>query len=458
MASLKKLPPSLLETLAGLALIILVNFAFFPGDPGFLHTPLHPCWILVLLIAVRYGMPAGLFAGAGSSAFYLVFLFQGFPSRTQLESSAEQGQLWLAVAFLMTGSILGEIRQKKIEAEKETGESLVQFSEKLRQIESAYETSERSRRILEARIVGQATTIRTVHDAVQKLQSLDMTDIYRGCLDILANHFQVTKSSFYNLEDDFFLLKASRGWDSGHVYEGKIEKTRTLMQFVLSENRMLTVRDLLSLKEASGLSDQFGDVLAMLPVRGQDGKIKSVINLEKMDFLGFNKSNLELIALVADWTSQALIRISTLQSIRSRIIEDPDEQVFTFSHLQSCVEREVLLSQVSGRSFALSLLQIKQFGFFEDATQKILKTSFVAALRRTLPKTSVIFKHRFDGIYAVLTPEASKDILAPAFEEVERIMNKFSAALKIQTVHPSADTASAQELMKKAGELIGLPA
>ena len=88
------------ETLFFLAICILINYLLFPKDMGFLKMPLHPFWIIIILIPIRYGLVEGLISALLAGGCYHIFSI----------NLASDYSLTYPLLFILTSGILGQNR------------------------------------------------------------------------------------------------------------------------------------------------------------------------------------------------------------------------------------------------------------------------------------------------------------------------------------------------------------
>jgi len=451
------------ETLLLFAAIDAVNRFVFAQDPGFLMFPLHPYWIPVLLMAARYGLGAGLFAGTAALAHALWFIFEKVPARSDLERVIEAEGLLVPVAFVVIGAVLGGLRQDAIRKEQELCRSREELRGSAGQLESGLAASEKARRILESRIVGESKTLRTLYEAARQLEGGRRSCIYEGCLRILREYFRIERAVVYTAEGGDLIFRAGLGIEEKRRAEGRIALKESFVQFVFSQNRALHVRDLLRIPEADRLiKKNEGQPLALFPMRKDGGGIFGAVCIEKMDFVAFTPANLELIRLVVDWTSRAVCDVESVERLRSRLIMDEGDEVYNFRYFGECLEAEV---RRAGR-FALGMgalaVKIEGFAFFPQKTQVLLKETLVAVMRRTLADTDMLFTHRFEGIYMAICPMRDADELEGL---LVRIREEFAGAaadtgrvcLRCSKVLKDPQTVRAQELMRRLFKEGGIP-
>ena len=81
-----------------------------------------------------------------------------------------------------------------------------------------------------------------------------------------------------------FILQTSFGEDEQYVAEGRIPIKKSLMQFVAKENRVMSVRDFLTVKNLDEYLVNQEQPLALMPLQGKDGTAIGVVNIEKINF------------------------------------------------------------------------------------------------------------------------------------------------------------------------------
>ncbi len=417
--------PWLVETLFAFIVLNAVNTLAYPRDIGFLHMALHPYWIVVLLMSAQYGFGAGVLSGLIAMLHILFFSFGTLPDRLRLEEFAETGGLLLPISLLSAGVVLGGIRERQIGKETAQAEKCETLQRERDRLAELQEASEKARRILEAKVVGQSTTMKTLYEEVRKLETLNRGEVYRGCLDILAAHFQVEKSSIYLREGDYYILKMARGWDSAAMAEGKVPVAGNVMNLAIEERKMLTVQDVIRRKDASRYEAQFGRFLAMVPLFGQGEKAEGVINIEKIDFMAFNRANLELIDLVANWTSRAIGNIDYLERLKKGSLYDAADGIFNYSYLEEFLAKEIERNRISRQPLTIAFVKLERFGFLNPEEQAIVQKAFLGNLKHRMSAIDSVFNYRYGGTYVLISPSRTQGdadaVLRAVGEETQKI-------------------------------------
>ena len=155
-------------------------------------------WVIVLLMATRYGSVAGVISGVSCAGVFSILLYFSLDKKA-LETFWDMKYLLEPFLFIFVGGFLGQISQEKIVRNRDLEEDVKRIKGRFSSLEVELQTSEEARRELEKRIVGQLTTITTLYDSAKKLESFKLSEIYFGALDILSEHLGVEKCSLYIL-------------------------------------------------------------------------------------------------------------------------------------------------------------------------------------------------------------------------------------------------------------------
>lgn len=420
----KRLPVTLRIALLFAALDGL-NLWFLPEQAGFLGLALHPYWALVLLYAVQHGLAAGLTAGTLAAFHVVFFTLGGIPTKIALEQLAESGGLTLAVAFFLTGAVLGALRQRGLEKEREQARRLREANTQIDQLKQDWSAADRIRRVLEARIVGEAATVKTFYRVARRFETRDPAQVCEGCLEVLRRFFQVERVSLYLAEGSDLVLRAHLGWAPGEAAEGRVGRGETLMGLAFEQGRFLTPREMLEHEASGRFLGETARTVALVPLRnGRDEPI-GVVNIERIEFAALTRPNLELMQMVADWAGRALERIERIRQLEAERFLDETLDTYAWAHFERTLPLEVEKARVHGVPLTVGLAKIERFGFLEEPARRALSGAAVSLLKKHLSATDLVFRYRFDGTFAVLAPLKAPQTVEPALkaaaEDFERL-------------------------------------
>ena len=444
------------EILLGLGALVAVNSIFFPNRPGFVGVDPHPYWAVIVLVAARYGSPAGYVAGGLSALLYLaaVALAAGSVSgvdfldpRTVLEP----------VLFFLAGAVVGELREAQKRSHRGLAQRYDELEENVRDLAERYLASMELNRELERRIVNQTSTVTTLYEAARALDGLDIRELTPAVLELAGSFIEAESCSLYLRREGGFVLEAARpsGGSAGRPEE--LDTTRGLPALVLGERRTATARELISEATPSRILRQ--EMLMATPLLSEDRDVMGILVVEKMPFLRFTPAAVKLFALLGDWASSALQRALRFQQTRDRNIEDEVTGAYNHSYVLKRLGEEIERSRLYG--VPLTLVAVRVEGYEEIPPVKVpgvLRTlSFV--FRHGTRTIDVLGKHADEGTFLFVLPHVSNEEGAALADRLRREVSAFgfkpfdderSLAVVPGVASFSEDTPNAEALVEDA--------
>src|SRR3990172_1690798 len=191
----------LIETIVGLALVVLIDHFFVPGSSGFINVTPHPYWIVILLIACRYGTIQGLFAGMTAAITYYL-LASLSPDVNFKNFTFPHGPFKLPFFFILVGGVLGEIRNihKKLSDKLQD-----KFDDTVKDLDSLaveHTALSNSKTELEKRIALQSSTMLNLFERLINIEQLAPEELFRKIPELLKEQLNAACSSVYLLKDN----------------------------------------------------------------------------------------------------------------------------------------------------------------------------------------------------------------------------------------------------------------
>ncbi|MBT3394695.1 MAG: hypothetical protein HN411_06285 [Waddliaceae bacterium] len=430
-----KKKPYIIETIVAFILYDIVNYLLFRGDLGFREVYWHPYWVVVLLMPSRYGFSAGVFASI-VAIFHVFFINIGYvSSMTEFQELVEKVGAVLPLAFITVGMTLGALRQKYKNQEEKRAEIIEKQKNDMLRVQDDLDRAVKVRDALEKKIVGETSTIMTMYEISKKFGSLKVEDIYSGCLDILENLFQVDVSSLYIIEGGYYVLKASRNWAESSEVEGKIKLDGSIMDLARKKNGIVTAKDIVSDKDSQKYFSEYSKLLAMFPIRNVEGEFIGAVNIEKMSFILFNATNINLMEVIVNWMSSSLQALMTNEALQGQLPWDKEYKVCHHSYFDNILEHEFLRAKEHGFKLTVSLIKIEKFGFLNKESQRLTLNSLIALLKRHMGNLDIIFHYKFDGTIAIISPMKDGKTTTSDIGKVVKGWKKVSATGEKDSVH-----------------------
>lgn len=400
----KKLRPlmrssSLVEAVLGYSLITFINIYLFPGDLAFLDARVHPYWIVILLLASRYGFSAGFSSGLIAAVLYLGGALLQEPEM-DFFTYANLDRWLLPLLFLSTGCILGEIRQVQIREYSELDRDFQDLKHNHSALEKQYDVLRQAKLEVDSRIISQEQTLSTLYDAAQGLQSLEEKDIYPATLNLLHEYLGVTACSVYEKEED--VLQCVR-------FLGEPEHDTRKTQLPLDDpfvGRALRERRTISVNQALPDESARPDALIASPIMnaGHD-KVIGALVVEGMPFLKLTNNSVRMVSMLADWCGASLTNARAHQDVKAKLIIDEIIQCYTWDYLQERLEQEFLRSRRYKVDISLLMIQLPELpqGYTDKDEEKLL-IAFSLSVREKIRKVDLLFLTNVERRFVLLLP------------------------------------------------------
>lgn len=396
--------PEFVGGLLGLSLLVVINLLWFREEIGFLRVHPHPYWIVILLIATRYGFRGGLWTGFLAAGIYVALLKLGRHDLSLWEL-ADTRYLVTPVLFLVVGMIVGEIR----EVQKRKFEQLESDHESLReafdQLSRSYEAMDRAKEELDTRIISQEHTLSTLYDAAQGLKSLQEKEIYPAALELLKDFLSAEACSIYMLSDNRLKLVIGSGDPAKLERKKEVDPGDGMMGRAVSSGETVSLNFFVSSRDFSQLEGS--EIIISAPLVSSNKQTLGVLNIEKLPFVKFNPQTVRMASLLADWCSAAIENARTYKETKDRNISDEITDAYTYSYLQERLKEEFSRARRYKTPLSVLSLDIVDFSVFSDQVKQDVLTVLSLVLKNKLRVVDLLFHGSNPGRYVIILPGTS---------------------------------------------------
>ncbi|MFQ5674382.1 MAG: diguanylate cyclase domain-containing protein [bacterium] len=406
------------EALVGYAILVAIDVVFLKDSTVYRQIHPHPYWIVILLIASRYGTGAGIFAGAiaamayigiGSSSGSVDFSHDVFP----------RGAFKYPFLFLLIGWVLGEIRglYKKKYARLE--EKHQELSKNFQDLELMHTTVTHSKQELEKRIAFQTTTMLDLLERLNKMELLKIEQIYAKSLELLEEHLRVTCSSIYLIDHNRLKLQIRRGDSLRSVLPEEAEFTHGMMGQVITSKKAVCINEV-NFEDNPEAWDK-SDLIMSAPISRKDGAVLGVINVESIPFFDFTANTMQVFEMLCHLISTVVDKAIQFNSLKDRNVADEITGAYNYLYFQKRLAYEVARAKRFNTALSLVLLQIRKFGKMAEAERRNVLLVLHGLFNNVLRQTDIIFKYRQEDTFAIIFP---CQISAKAETIMTRLMNE----------------------------------
>lgn len=413
--------PEFVGGLLGLSLLVVINLLWFRDKIGFLGVHPHPYWIVILLIATRYGFRGGFWTGFLAAGIYVALLRLGRHDLSLWEL-ADTRYLVTPVLFLVVGMIVGEIR----EVQKRKFEQLESDHESLReafdQLSRSYEAMDRAKEELDTRIISQEHTLSTLYDAAQGLKSLQEKEIYPAALELLKDFLSAEACSIYMLSDNRLKLVIGSGDPAKLERKKEVDPGDGMMGRAFSSGETVSLNFFVSSRDFSQLEGS--EIIISAPLVNSKKQTLGVLNIEKLPFVKFNPHTVRMASLLADWCSAAVENARTYKETKDRNISDEITDAYTYTYLQERLKEEFSRARRYKTPLSVLSLDIVDFSVFSDQVKQDVLTVLSLVLKNKLRDIDLLFHGSNPGRYVIILPNTPVE---GALVPKQRILDEVNA-------------------------------
>jgi GGDEF domain-containing protein len=434
-------------------LLVLLQRASFPDNPGFHLSNPSPFWLGVLLFGLRYGLPAGLASGLASALLYAWGIRQaGEGFRFEDAEFYFQPGLFLVIGAALGGT--GDRFSYIISGLKYRIEDMMGRN---RGLQNQIESQQKTLRAIEQQIVSQMSSVVTLYHGSRELGSLDRATLMPSILEFFTKALQARKTSLYLPKDGRWTLLKEFGWESADEYPREVLAGQGLVDQAAAERRTVSLRDMLitesDLKTGENSDAVFKkDAIMAAPLLDPSGEVAAVFAVQAMPFLQFNSASVNLLSLLSAWGSESLAKCIHVEELHSRSLMDEEFSVHSAGYFESRAKQEFARSKRYALPFSVLIVSPQKV---EAASEE--RTLFLRAVCRTLRDVSrdldiVTRTPRESEPFAVLMltatrgkAEEMRDRLLEAFKVLE-----FPASVRVGVGSYSPAMQTAEEIVEQA--------
>lgn len=287
-----------METLCFLSCALLLNILLGDGT-RFIHMPLHPFWVIVLLVTVQYGQGEAIMAAVLSSLFLLV---GNLPEQTFTETLYEYifRVSYLPLLWIVTALVLGSIRARQLQDRKNTAEKFQKCKEALKTIADGYNAMKRAKEQLEMRLARERCSVLSVYSIAKSLETVDPLHVHMEVAKLIRLAFSPDKFSIFLCEGDSGLrLKESYGWNHSHPYSDRFAPDTQCFRSIVRNKRFLSI---LCAEDEPILNGQ--GMLAGPILDTRTGTVFGMLKIENIAFMDLGMRNQEIFQIVCKWAGR----------------------------------------------------------------------------------------------------------------------------------------------------------
>jgi GGDEF domain-containing protein len=371
----------LFETLIGLASLVVLNVTFLPAHPAFVDVNPHPYWLIILLVAGRYGPLEGLVIGALTAALYAAWgmtgaalQFEGFGLLTS--------DFILPIAFLALGWCAGMINKiSRRRSDASPGNEPAPPAEPVRLDTEA---------------------LSAAHLSLIAMRELTLTEFCKKIPGLLRNLLAVQCTSIYLLRNNRLQLqyREDRSGDNVSALPDNVEPDSGVMGEVVRKRRPYF---------AAPDNDTSQTAIAMsAPLLNRDNQVFGVLNVEHIRQQDMDGNSQRIFEMLAQWIARSIGHVNRERKADEQLA-DPYTGACSYPYFQKKLRYELARSRRTQTPLTLLLLEVTRFAEMSDKERRNVLIVLDRIFEHTLREIDIICKYNKDNVFAIILPGQNGD-------------------------------------------------
>lgn len=288
-----------------------------------------PLWIIVLLVAMRHGSPAGIIGGCVASGLHLWELTRvGNTFEDLLHRTPEM--LLVPVLYILVGMYLGEIRERLARRSEHFQGVVADLNKRLDANEIQRLNLERAHLEMEKRIAGQADTLLGVYHNLSRLDAAETEDeLWEIVVETTRSGMRAEAGGVWRLSPRKLLAVAG----------ALSERVPPLAALAVRKRGVATVGDWVAGEnEGSPLADMAGVLV-------DDAEGQVVLVVTGMEFGQLNRNSAIYFELVVQRVRVIVGELRRLERLKRISIDDPRLGLASEIYLKNHIHKQALLAR-----------------------------------------------------------------------------------------------------------------
>lgn len=401
---IKKISPvwPYLETVVFVFLLAILDFYVFTEAMAFRDMAFNPLWIVIFLIAGRYGTAPGVFAGVVCSAYYVYAsmvenFFYG-------EFSLNNADRTMVFCFIFFAALLGQMFNRRLNSYRKLDSDHEDMKDQFQNLLTHHWALQKANVELEKKFVRRQTTMKSLYDMARNLESLEHDALYLGVIDILERFIKARHCCFYLARPDKrFELVARSGYDEKQVAALQ-QKTGINKLFAKALQTEGAVSFIDGYEDQMQLPVEERCLIAATVRREGNREVLGVITVDDAPILSFNSGNIRVINMITDWIARALDKSTLVDDLKEKEIDESATGTYSFRFFNTRLAEEASRFMRHNTPFSVAVLRINNFDEIGEKKCLELNQALKAVFARSIRFHDLICRYSDPSKFAILFP------------------------------------------------------
>ncbi len=391
-----------METVIFIAVLAILDYSVFTEAHAFRNLAFNPLWIVIFLIAGRYGTAPGIFAGVLCSAYYLyASMIENF---FYGEFSINNTDRTVIFCFIFFSALLGQMYNRMLMSYRKLSADHEDLQDQFQNLLTHHWALQKANVELEKKFVRRQTTMKSLYDMARNLESLEQSALYRGVIDILERFIKARNSSFYLVQPDkSFKLMAHSGYDEPQLEKLQARPT-TNQLFIKATQTDGAVSFIDGHENQMNLPIENRCLIAAAIRRESTRELLGVITVDDAPILSFNAGNIRIINMVSDWTARALDKSNLVGDLKEKEIDESETGIYSFRFFNTRLAEEASRFMRHNTPFSVAVLRINRYDEISEKSRLHLKQNLKEVFSRSIRFHDLICRYSDESMFAILFP------------------------------------------------------
>lgn len=284
-------------------IVYLIFFEFQPNQDTYFSLNPHPLLFLCIFIGVRYGLKIAFICALINTLFYIKSFYDIHNSLTLLLIYFANYKYILL--YFWSAVIFGSLKDNHVAKIEQSTRYIDMLQKQYKELEKSYNLSLRIQNEMKKQIINSEESILHLYEIAEKLNTLEVEEIYTEALGILAKYMKADSISIYTYDERSNFLRLKVKWGEYNL-ENRSCKVNEHEGFskVISEKKAVRWSD---------IQEKFPLMSAPLI---KDNRVIGVVNIETMEFEKISEYAFQLFKIIIDWINNAISKAYFVDNLR----------------------------------------------------------------------------------------------------------------------------------------------
>ncbi|MDA1353067.1 MAG: hypothetical protein O3A01_01185 [bacterium] len=422
-------PRAIVLGACSLAVILVINWITHPENLGYIHVHPHPFWVVILLIALRYGIRESVVLSLCIAGVYSGFILFNNSEPYFFSSITLFNDFKDPFLFILVGAMVGELSETNQLIRRRYKERLRFRHRAFTKLRTKFLATEQALQIISDRISGQFADVLDLFDSVSatKTMSADATEAHM--LNVLQRFLHVNSLTLFSVTGTLIVPKV-------HIRNGQpsVEQLPNFDHDVLIQSVLTSKKEsYFDVLDESELTAHQSDVLLAGPIFNSEGHITGIVAVEDINFLHYNPTTFKLFRILLNWWGHLIEERRFLDELYAQYHHEEHIGILHYRYFLRRGKMEFTRATQYHVPLTIAVIEVEHPDRLNNSLFNELTLSISHIFHYFLEEVEMISFYKSMGQFAILYPAVSSDVVETRLQKVIEEIDRYA-------LHPYLDT------------------